>query len=221
MSGLLYGASSRTDTCLITGKTGGNLSYICIIMGADSQSALRDSEGRPRNAFTLSSSLLEYALESFELKCVLENHRIFAELPVKMSRQADYVTLVPQKELFAFLPKNINFDSDLKYEVSLSKSELEAPLMQGEVLGSVEVLYGEKSLGSVELIANNAVSKSLILDIADFFMRLLKNPITVTLIIFALIFLVLSIFYRAHIEALNHRDSKESEPEDRSTPDCK
>ena len=221
INGLLYGASSRTDTCLITEKTGGNLSYICIIMGADSQSALRDSEGRPRNAFTLSSSLLEYALESFELKCVLENHRIFAELPVKMSRQADYVTLVPQKELFAFLPKNIDFDSDLKYEVSLLKSELEAPLMQGEVLGSVEVLYGEKSLGSVELIANNAVSKSLILDIADFFMRLLKNPITVTFIIFALIFLVLSIFYRAHIEALNRRDTKDSEPEDRSTPDRK
>ena len=221
INGILYGASSRTDTCLITEKTGGNLSYICIIMGADNQSALRDSEGRPRNAFTLSSALLEYALEGFELKCVLEDHRIFAELPVKMSRQADYVTLVPQKELFAFLPKNIDFDSDLTYEVSLLKRELEAPLMQGDVLGSVEVLYGEKSLGSVELIANNAVSKSLILDIADFFLRLLKNPITVTLIIFALIFLVLSIFYRAHTEALNPREPKEAEHENKSTPERK
>ena len=211
INGILYGASSRTDTCLIAEKTGGNLSYICVIMGADSQSELRDSDGRPRNAFTLCSALLNYSLDSFELTCVLENHRIFAELPVKMSRQADYVTLVPQKELFAFLPKDIDLDNDLKYEVSILKRELDAPLMQGDVLGKVEVFYGDECLGSTELVANNAVSKSLILDITDFFIRFLKNPVTVILIILALLFLACRVIYRAHLAAADTHEEKESE----------
>ncbi len=221
INGILYGASSRTDTCLIAEKAEDNLSYICVIMGADNQSQLRDSEGKPRNAFTLCSTLLNYAQKGFELKCVLENHRIFAELPVKLSRQADYVTLVPQKELFAFLPVDVEPERDLNYELSFERQSLEAPLMQGEALGSVEVFYGDVSLGTVALVANNAVSKSLILDIQDFFARLLRYPLTVILIVLALLLAVLSVFYRAHSEAVAIRTQKEAEAEEKSNAERK
>lgn len=209
VTGIIYGASSRTDACLITEKTAGNLSYIAVIMGADRDSALLDSEGNKKNAFTLSSALLEYGTKEFALKCVLEKHEIFASLPVKMSRQADFVTLVPRERLFAFLPKSVDIENDLDFEVTVDKASLEAPVMQGEVLGCVKVIYEGSVLGEAELITNAAVSKSLVLELSDFFSRVIKNPITIIAIILTVVGIGALVLYRSHNEALILREEYE------------
>ena len=209
VTGIIYGASSRTDACLITEKTAGNLSYIAVIMGADRDSALTDSEGNRKNAFTLSDELLEYGTKEFALKCILEKHEIFASLPVKMSRQADFVTLVPRERLFAFLPKSVDIENDLDFELTVDKSSLEAPVMQGEVMGSVKVIYDGRVLGETELITNAAASKSLLLELSDFFSRVMRNPLTIIVIILTVFGIGALVLYRSHNEALILREQDE------------
>lgn len=209
VKGIVYGASSRTDACLITEKAEGNLSYIAIIMGADRDSSLTDSQGNRRNAFTLSSQLLDYGTEEFALKCVLEKHRIFAELPVKLSRQADFVTLVPRERLFAFLPKSADPQKDLTFEVIVERDWLEAPVMQGETLGSVKVIFDGRVLGETELVTNSATSKSLVLEATDFFSRVFRNPITIIAIILIIFGIGALVLYRSHSEAVILREEDE------------
>ncbi len=209
IKGIIYGASSRTDACLITEKAEGNLSYISIVMGADRDSSIVDAQGKKRNAFTLSSHLLDYGTKEFALKCVLEKHRIFAELPVKLSRQADFVTLVPRERIFAFLPKNVDLEKDLTFDVSVEKTWLEAPVMQGETLGSVKVIYDGRVLGETELVTNSAASKSIVLEARDFFLRVFKNPITIIAIILIIFGIGALVLYRSHNEALILREENE------------
>ncbi len=206
INGIVYGSSSRTDTCLIAEKREGNLAYVCIIMGADSEASIRDENGKIRNAFTLCSSLLDYGVEGFSLKCVLEKHRVFGEIPIRMSRQADYVTIVPKEKLFAFLPKDVDVEKDIEYDVICEERVLDAPVSQGKTVGSVRVLYKGELLDEVELVTNNAVSKSLVLEFGGFVKRFLRNPLTIIFIILLLLFVVASILYRSHTEAVFLRE---------------
>lgn len=200
INGIIYGASSRTDACLIAEKREGNLAYVCVIMGADSETNLRDENGKIRNAFTLCSSLLDYGVDGFSLKCVLERHKVFGEIPVGMSRQADYVTIVPKEKLFAFLPKEADVERDIEYNVITEESILEAPVSQGKEVGRVQVFYEGELLGETQLVTNNAVSKSIVLELGGFFKRFSRNPLTIIFIILLPLCVAAGILYRSHTE---------------------
>ena len=195
--GLLYHSSAG---CIVSAKANGNLSYVCVIMGADTTGKATYSDGTTANAFTVSSSLLKYGIDGFGFTEVLSPLRIFADIPVTLSKQADFVTAVPRGSLVSFLPTSINVETDVTYEVHLDVTTLEAPVKLGESLGRVDVIYNGETLGSVELVANAAISKSLTREFSDFLARVISYPVTIVIIVFVVIFFFGYILYSAQKE---------------------
>ncbi len=198
VDGILYHSSAG---CLISAKSEGNLTYVCVVMGADSSGKPTYSDGSAANAFTVSSSLLDYGIKGFFFVEVLSPLKIFADIPVTLSKQADFVTAVPRGNLVAFLPSSVEVEKDISYDVHLLVDSLEAPVRLGDVVGYVDVIYDGEALGSVELVTNAAVSKSLTREFADFVTRVISYPATIVVIIFAAVFGVGYLLYSAQKEA--------------------
>ena len=197
VSGLLYHSSAG---CLVSAKASGNLSYVCVIMGADTTGKASYSDGTAANAFTVSSSLLSYGIEGFGFAEVLSPLRIFADIPVTLSKQADFVTAVPRGNLVSFLPTSIDLANDITYEVHLNVTTLEAPVKLGASVGYVDVIYEGEILGSVELVTNAAISKSLTREFSDFLLRVISYPVTIVIIVFVVTFFFGYILYSAQKE---------------------
>ena len=197
VGGMLYQSSTG---CLVSARGNGKLSYVCAVMGADTSGKSVYSDGSVANAFTVSSSLLSYGIEGFGFVEVLSPLEIFAELPVTLSKQADFVTVVPRGNLVAFLPTSVDVEADISYDVHLSVSALEAPVRLGDAVGYVDVVYEGDTLGSVELVTNSAVSKSLTREFSDFIARVISYPVTIVVIVFAAVFGIGYILYSAQKE---------------------
>ena len=185
--GLFYSSSSGM---LAAARPDENLTYVCVVVGADGA----------QSAYNSATSLLDYAMGSFGFVEVLSELEIFADIPVKLSKQADFVAAVPSGELLSFLPKSVDVERDITYDVHLNVSEMDAPISLGETVGYVDVIYEGESLGRVELVTNASLSKSLTLEFGDFVGRVISYPLTIVLIVLAFLAGIGYVLYRAYKE---------------------
>lgn len=188
VDGIFYHASSGV---LVAAKPDKNLTYVCVVVGAS------DAD----SAYSSVTSLLGYAMGSFGFVEVLSPLEIFADIPVRLSKQADFVAAVPEREMVYFLPKSLDVEKEISYDVHLDVSEIEAPVSLGASVGHVDVVYDGEVIGSVELVTNASLSKSLTLEFRDFVRRVALYPVTVIVLVLSLLSFVAYVLYRAHKEA--------------------
>ena len=103
-------------------------------------------------------ALLDWAFKSFEFTKVLSKTETITQLAVTLSSDADSVVLVPAEDLRVLAPTEMD-ESLIKKEVSTPES-IEAPVVKGQVLGSVTVSYNDKIYGTVDLVAITGIEKS-------------------------------------------------------------
>ena len=117
------------------------------------------------------------------------------EIPVALSADADYVTLVPAESLTLYLPLSLDPKTDLSYAYRLDRDVLEAPVTEGDAAGVYTVSKNGESLGSVQLVTKNSLPKSDFLAVLDsidritrsvFFKAALLSAILLTLLYFVI-----------------------------------
>ena len=81
-------------------------------------------------------------------------------MPVELSEQTDKVMLVPEEEIKAYLPFDIDPEKDLTYSYTLHSERLTAPVAEGQPAGFISVYYGDELLGTVSLVTQNEVKLS-------------------------------------------------------------
>ena len=120
---------------------------------------------------TDAADLFRWSLTQLELKTVRTSKIPICEQAVKLAWGRDSVNLVPEKNLSAIVPKNMD-DTDLIIETDLP-DVINAPLSLDQVVGTATIYYREdensekQELAKVNLVPMEAIERSGILFVID------------------------------------------------------
>lgn len=194
--GIKTGYTDAAGRCLITTASKNGYNYMCILMN----SPVYENGKKIRIEFGDTKALYEWAFNEFEYKTVLNTDEILDEVPVDLAWDTDYVSVVPETQLSAIVPK-VADNSTISHDVTWYKENYDAPIKKGTVLGECNVVYAGEVLGTVNLVASQDVERSTLMYIGrvlgNFFSTVFGHwafyLILVIIVVLAVVF-VISLF---------------------------
>ena len=189
-------AKADGQYCLITAAEAEALTYIFVVMDAAGENRYNDGtrDFPAENAYNDVKKLFPWATSAFGYSMLLSAEDVVGELPVRLSADADFVTVVPAEPIEVLLPKSTDL-SGVERRIEYTATELEAPVAKGTVVGSVSVWLDGQELGSTELVTRLSVEKSELLSIFDKVKSFLYGDTMKTIIRILLVIIALFIIY--------------------------
>ena len=153
--GVKTGFTDQAGRCLVSTASYNGYNYMCILMKCPADAGVRKE-------FLDSASLYRWAFNNFEFKKVADSENPVCEMPVELSFDTDFVPLYIEKGFVSVLPVDAD-ESTIKIVPHLNGKSVDAPLKKGQVLGTADIVYAEKIIGTVNLVAGNSVKQSKLL----------------------------------------------------------
>ncbi len=153
-SGVAVTYSEESGYSLISSTTYRSLTYICMCSGA-----YENANGKI-SAYGDVKRLLTWAADEYTTLKVLDKSQIFGEIPVKLSGGSNFVVVVPEDSLYAFLPHDTDAASEIQQDFEITVKELTAPVEKGAVVGTVRLIRGGEEIASCNLVTKLYVEKS-------------------------------------------------------------
>ena len=119
-----------------------------------------EEQNKRIRSYEIASDLIDWAFEAYSEVKVLGESSYLGEVAVTLSQDTDHVTIKPAGSLTAFLPSDIDVSKDIELLPKLNAPSLEAPVVEGQVVGFISVKYGDEVLGTVDLITTDKVERS-------------------------------------------------------------
>lgn len=154
-SGIKTGFTNEAGRCLVSTASYNGYNYMCVLMNCPNSPS-------KRYEFAESKQLYRWAFNNFSFKEVAKSNEPVCEIPVEYSVETDFVPLYFKKPFVTILPNEAD-DSTLVVKTKFDTEVAKAPIKKGDVLGKAEVMYAEKVIGTVDLVAGNDVSSSALL----------------------------------------------------------
>lgn len=185
-TGIKTGYTGEAGSCLVSSAKSGNTEFISVIMNCKNEAGVQGAY-----SFIESKELLEYGFENFKLIPLAKTDDIVSSSSVYESKNGMRVTLIPEKELSAMLPIDINTETDIKKTITYNSTKKPvAPIKKGDTLGVVKYEYQGEVLGEVKLLANNSVEKDHILAGIHLMVSIFTNPILIIVVIVLLLLII-------------------------------
>ena len=188
--GIKTGSTSQAGHCLVSSATRGSLSFISVVLGAD-RVTLEDGEIRTYSFYD-TRTLFDWGFDNFSYQTVLTSDEVVKEAEVSLSREVSYVTVHPAEDVELLLPNGVTADQ-LERTISI-ETPVEAPIAEGEALGTLQLSYDGQVYATVDLLALNDVqaSKLLVLgrNIQLFFEKTVVRVIAIILLILVVVLIV-------------------------------
>ena len=127
--GVKTGSTSDAGHCLVSTAAEGSLSFISVVLGAESVTL--PSGGTQVQSFSETSRLFDWGFENFSYQTVLEEAELVKEVSVALSK-VDHVSVHPAADVELLLPKGTDPEGQVLGTLSLS--------LEGEVLTTVDLL---------------------------------------------------------------------------------
>lgn len=166
-SGVKTGFTDEAGRCLVSTASYGGYNYMCVLMGCPNKS------GR-RYEFIESASLYRWAFNNFAFKEIANSKEPICEIPLELSLSSDFVPLYFKESFVSVLPKTAD-DSTIVVKPKLIAEYCEAPIKKGQVLGTADVIYAEKVIGTVDLVAREDIDSSFLLVIVKHIKNFFKS----------------------------------------------
>ncbi|MFZ2538998.1 MAG: hypothetical protein WAX04_08860, partial [Oscillospiraceae bacterium] len=188
MKGIKTGSLPEVGKNLITTVSRNGYNYMLVTIGAPTQ----DKDGKPydgNKSYDDAITLYNWALLNFSQQKILKENETIDEIPVTLSSQQDYVTLVATKDIVALLPKDVE-PSAVQRTIIVPKSVV-SPIKKGDILGKLELKLADDVIATLDLIAKEDIKRNEILYVLDIVKRFLLKPsvIVLLIILFLLVFL--------------------------------
>lgn len=151
--GLNAGSTEQGGSCVITVAQNENLSYLIIVMGADTVDDVMYSYYNVQN-------LIDWAFDAFAMVDILYKEQMLYEIPVTLSSTVDFVTLAPEKNVSVFLPTDVDVEKEIQYSWVPYEQELQAPVYAGQVAGQISAVYNGETIGACNLVVTSDVERS-------------------------------------------------------------
>lgn len=163
---------------LISTYTAYSMTYICMCTGA------HKSDAGKILAYNDVKNLLRWASTEYTTLKVLDSSKIFDEVPVRLSKERNYVSVIPESSIYAYLPHDTDVSSAIEQKYELSVKELDAPVKMGDVVGKVTLYYEGEEIASCNLVAKFSVERSGAL---AFRAALFSPQMIISVVVFAII----------------------------------
>ena len=181
--GLNVGMTSEAGWCLATVYDNDGLTNIVLVSGGR-------VEKFEYHYLNDAKALMKYTADKFDFITLLDSNKAMCDVEVELGRDKDRLLLATSRDITALLPIDIDKNTDVKIEYTLSKDTFTAPIEEGEVFGTVSAFYKGELVGSVELVATTDVKMSIPLFILDKISSFFKIPL-----VKALVSLILSLLF--------------------------
>lgn len=146
VDGLKTGHTDAAGYCLVSSAQKDGMRLIAVIMGAPSEKVRAEE----------SKQLLTYGFRFYESKELYAANTELLEQPV-WKGQTQSVAIGVSEPLFVTVPRDGN-ENNLQTLVSVNNM-IEAPITQGQALGTVQIISGEQVLAERPLVALTAVER--------------------------------------------------------------
>lgn len=153
------GTTDEAGRCLVSAAVDGDTYLLCVVMGVP----LKNEDGTTNlTHFSTSKALLQWGFSNFRRTTISKGDTPVAQVEVTLSQEADCVMVKPVGEFSRTLPKDLNLD-DIESTVNLFQESVQAPVEEGQVLGTMTLSYEDEVFGTLDLVAVNSVERSELL----------------------------------------------------------
>ena len=197
VSGVKTGTTELAGHCVITTASKDGYNYLLIVMNAPQYDI--DDDGVDENvAFTDSKKIYEWAFKNMVLQKVTNTTDVITVVDVKYNWKVDHLRLVPESEMSALVPRGTETGSLIVRPIEdETPKTVKAPIKKGDVIGKAEILYGEDSVGTVNLVSAEDIdrdfTKFFVDGIKAFFGNIIVKILIGILIVLVIIYILLII----------------------------
>ncbi len=157
--GVKTGYTDEAGRCLVSTASYNGYNYMCVLFGCPPNAG-------QRYEFIDSKNLYRWAFNNFEFKQVADTANPICEIEVELSLQTDFISLYVEDGFISVLPADAD-DSTISIVPHPTAESVKAPIKKGDVLGTADIIYAEQVIGSVNLVSNEDIEKSLMLTVWD------------------------------------------------------
>lgn len=168
--GMNAGSTTQAGNCLVSTARKDGITYICAVMGAP-----YDEENNYNYAYSDAKKLFTWAFENYGYQKIVDTTTMIYELPVTLSANADYVTLLPEKTVELFLPNDADIASEVTLQWRILAPSAEAPVREGDIAGILLVRHKGVLVATVNLVTKGGVSRSTFLYILSIMEDIVTN----------------------------------------------
>ncbi len=179
--GIKTGSTSQAGYCVITKAAKDGYNYLAIVL----DSPVKKLDGiDTKCSFVDAGTLFDWAFDSLKYATVIRMNDLVDEVPVKNGKDADTVQLVAKEDVTTLVPVSLDPSAVIVKAVD-PPAELDAPVTQGDNICTAEVIYADKVIATVDLVAAKTVELSTFLTIINAVRSFFSNKIVIA--IFALL----------------------------------
>ena len=182
--GIKTGSTDEAGHCLVSSASEGSLSLISVALGGD-RVTLEDGEIRTYSFFD-TREMFKWAFANFSYQTVLEETELVKEVSVALSK-VDHVSVHPASDVEVLLPNGTD-PASLKRTLDL-ESPLDAPITEGQVLGTLTLSLNDEVVATVDLLASHDVEASGLLvfgrNVQNFFSSTAVKVVGIVLLVLA------------------------------------
>lgn len=144
--------------CLVSAAEDGDEYLIAVVLGAEQ---VLDANGNitDRRQFSESRALYKWGFSNFQRTTISKDSSPVAQVAVTLSQEADSVMVKPVGEISRTLPVDLNLD-EIESTIAMFQDTVEAPVQEGQVLGTMTLSYEDEVFGTLDLVAVNSVERS-------------------------------------------------------------
>lgn len=176
--GIKTGSTEQAGYCVITKASKGGYNYLAIVM--DSTIEVLDGI-KTKCSFIDAKSLFDWAFDSLKYTTVVRKNDIAYELPVNNGKDADTVQLVVKDDVTTLVPSTLD-PSNVIIEPVDPPESLDAPVTKDDFVCKANVIFGEKTIVTVDLVAAKTVELSTFLKILNALKKFFTNKIVLTVL---------------------------------------
>lgn len=158
--GIKTGSTPEAGYCLVATAIRTGRQLISVVLGAE-RATLEDGTVQTRS-FSETIRLFDHGFDDFKSMRLIEPDEFICEVPVELSSEANYVVVHPAESLTRMVPSDL-MPGDLTRTVELHDEVVDAPIAEGDELGTITISYDDVEYGTIPLIALNDVSMSKLL----------------------------------------------------------
>lgn len=176
--GIKTGSTEQAGYCVITKASKGGYNYLAIVM--DSPIEVLDGI-KTKCSFIDAKSLFDWAFDSLKYTTVVRKNDIAYELPVNNGKDADTVQLVVKDDVTTIVPSTLD-PSNVIIEPVDPPESLDAPVTKDDFVCKANIIFGEKTIVTVDLVAAKTVELSTFLKILNALKKFFTNKIVLAVL---------------------------------------
>lgn len=202
-SGLIAGNTDLGGYCVITYAEKEDTGYICAVMGAE-------ADEETIYSYEIANKLLDYAFENYYHVRIAQSGQYICDIPIRLAmpdtdEEQTSVKCVIQDDVYALTYIGISAD-DLRYRYYFHDEEPEAPVVVGEIVGGVDIIYNEEIIGTAKLVTAEEAQASGILLFLDGMRELFTGRLFWLCVIFFV--LMFGVYYYFETLRFKHKKTK-------------